>query len=293
MRIDGTILNSLVQSSTALTLRQAQISQQLSSGVRLSALSDDPIAAGQSASLTASLSQADSFLTSANTVLSRSQASDTALGSVVLQLTSAVSIAINGANATSNVSDRAALAQQLTSIRDGVLSLANSSYGGNYLFAGSNSATAPFTQSAGGAITYNGDAQTSSLLLEDGGTLSTGLAGSAVFTNTAAPVFGALQTVITALGSGTAPPGSAVSALRDSLNNVITQRSALNANTRRLNSEVSYTTNQKTDTEATQTRLLSNDTVSLATQLSATETQQSALLSTLSVLQKKSLFDYL
>lgn len=293
MRIDNTAITGLLQSAAALTARQTQVAQQLSSGVRISVLSDDPLAAGQGAGLSTSLAQADSFLASASTVRSRSQASDTALGSVVTQLTSAVSIAVGSESDTNNASDRTALAQQLSSIRDSVLSLANSSYGGVYLFAGSANASTPFTQAADGTVTYNGDQHTSTLQLQNGSTLSTSLSGSAIFQDASSPVFSALQTVISNLQGGSASGISAVSTLRNALSNVITQRSTLDANMSRLDSEAAYTTTLKTETKVQQSTLLASDPVSLATQLSATETQRSALLSTLAVIQKKSLFDYL
>lgn len=293
MRIDGTSLTNLLQSAANLTAQQTSIAQQLSSGARISALSDDPIAAGQSSALNASLSQADSFLASANTVLSRAQASDTALGSVVTQLTSAVSIAIQGANGTANADNRSSLAQQLSSIRDSVFSLANSSYGGVYLFAGSASATPAFSQAADGTVTYNGDTQISSLELQNGSTVSAALVGSSVFSDASSPVFGALQSIITTLQNGEAPDTAAVSNLRDSLTNVTTQRSILDSNMSRLNSETAYTTTQKTETQAEQSKLLSADPVALASELSASETQRTALLSTLAVVQKGSLFDYM
>jgi len=291
MRINYTTMANLLQSAAALQTRQTQIAQQLSSGVRIAVASDDPIATGQGAGLSTTLSQADSFLASASTVRSRSQALDTALGGVVTQLTSAVSTAISGQNDTQNSANRSALAQQLSGIRDTVLSLANSSYGGTYLFGGSVTGTAPFTQAADGTVTYNGDQQTASIQLQNGSKLSTAVSGSAVFTNATASVFSALNAAITSLQAGNAP--GAVADLRSALNNVTTQRSTLDANMSRLDAETAYTATQKTETAAQQSKLLASDPVSLATQLSAAQTQRSALLSTLSIVQKGSLFDYL
>lgn len=293
MRINYTTMANLLQSAAALQTRQTQIAQQLSSGVRIAVASDDPIATGQGAGLSTTLSQADSFLASASTVRSRSQALDTALGGVVTQLTSAVSTAISGQNDTQNSANRSALAQQLSGIRDTVLSLANSSYGGTYLFGGSVTGTAPFTQAADGTVTYNGDQQTASIQLQNGSKLSTAVSGSAVFTNATASVFSALNAAITSLQAGNAPGAGAVADLRSALNNVTTQRSTLDANMSRLDAETAYTATQKTETAAQQSKLLASDPVSLATQLSAAQTQRSALLSTLSIVQKGSVFDYL
>ncbi len=293
MRVDATILANLVQSSQSLSSRETTITQQLSSGLRLTALSDDPITAGRSSTLASTLSQQDTFLASAATLTSRTQVADTALASVVTELTSAVSLAVQGANDTESVENRQAVAQQISGIRDSILNLANSSYSGSYLFAGSKSTAAPFTLAADGTATYNGDSIGSSIRTTAGSTIATSIAGDSVFTSSASSVFAALQTAITELQAGTATSTSTVSAIRDSLDSVVTQRSSLDSGLSRLSAEVTYVTTQQTDSKAEQTTLLAADTTALATELSAVKSQQTALYSTLGQINSKSLFDYL
>ncbi len=293
MRVDATSIASLVQTSQSLTARQTAITQQLSSGVRLSALSDDPLAAGRSATLAATLAQQDTFLASASTLTSRSQVADTALASVITQLTSAVSLAVQGANDTQTTANRQSVASQLTGIRDSILNLANSSYGGSYLFAGSHSTAAPFTLAADGTVTYNGDSATQSIATPGGGSIATSVAGGAIFTDSTSPIFAALQTAITALQSGSSTSTTSVAALRSSLDVVITQRSSLDSNLSRLTAQTTYVTTQQTNTRTEQTTLLASDPTTLATELSSVESQQTALLSTLGKIDKTSLFDYL
>ena len=293
MRIDGTLTASLVQTSQDLDAREASISQQLSSGVRISSLSDDPLAVGRGATLSASLTQQDTFLTTASSVESRITTSDSALAAVVSQLTSAVSLAVQGANDTETAGNRQAIASQLVGIRDSILALANSSYSGSYLFAGSKGTTTPFTLASDGTVTYHGDSNTSSVHTLSGGTIASSVAGSTVFTDATSPIFAALQTAITSLSAGTATGTGSVSDLRSALNVVSTQRSALDSSLNRLQSETTYVTTQQTNTKVDQSTLLATNNVSLATELQATESQQTALLSTLGKLHKTSLFDYL
>lgn len=292
MRIDATLTAGLVQASQDLNTRQGKISQQLSSGVRVSSLSDDPLAAGRSATLNATLAQQDTFLSTTATVQSRITASDSALGAVVTQLTSAVSLAIQGANDTQTTANRQAIAAQLTGIRDTVLTLANSSYNGSYLFAGSGT-TVPITLAADGTPSYSGDAQIATVRTLGGGSIATSVPGSIVFGDPTSPVFTALNNAIAKLNAGTGTTTDDVSLLRSSLDVVTTQRSTLDANLSRLQSETTYVTSQQTNTKVEQSTLLTPDNVALATDLSATESQQTALLSTLGKLNKTSLFDYL
>ena len=295
MRIDATSMQGLVTSIADLSTRETDIANQMSSGVRLTALSDDPSATGQAAIMADSLGRDDAFLASASTVGNRMQAADTALSSVVTQLTSAVSTAVGAVNDTGDANARAIAITQLTSIRDSLLSLANSNYGGTYLFSGTSTAQ-PFSQAADGTVTYAGNNATSAIPLATGAPVQSSLVGSSVFMASGASVFGALNDLITNLSNGTVDASNSstlVGALRDSLTNVTAQRSVLNAAQNRLTGEVNYTTAQKTDLQAQQTTLLSADTVSLATELSAVTTQRSALLSTMAIVQKGSLFDYL
>ncbi len=295
MRIDATSMQGLVTSMADLSTRETDIANQMSSGVRLTSLSDDPTAAGQAAIMADSLGRDDAFLASASSVGNRMQAADTALSSVVTQLTSAVSTAVGAVSSTDSDNAQAIAVTQLTSIRDSLLSLANSSYGGTYLFSGT-STTQPFSQAADGSVTYAGNNATSAMPLATGTPVQSSLVGSAVFMASGASVFGALNDLITNISNGTVDASNSstlVGALRDSLTNVTAQRAVLNAAQSRLSDATDYTTAQKTNLQVQQTTLLSADTVSLATELSAVTTQRSALLSTIAIVQKGSLFDYL
>ena len=295
MRVDATSIATMVQSLSDLGSRSAAISNSLSSGVRLNRLSDDASAAGQAVMLADAVSRDTAFVSTAATAGNGMQAADTALGSVVTQLTSAISTAVAAVDGTTLQSNRDTAVEQLKSIRESLLSLANSSYNGTYLFAGSSTAQ-PFTESASGAVTYTGNSNTSSVALASGGSLQSSLAGSSVFLASGASAFGALNDLITGLSASPfdSSTGTAlVSNLRTALTNVTSQRAILNTAQNRLSSESDYTTTQKTNLQAQQSTLLSTDTASAATELSAITTQRNALLSTISIVEKGSLFEYL
>jgi flagellar hook-associated protein 3 FlgL len=286
-------LQQILSSLNNLNDQQTRISQEMSSGMRITSLADDPAAAGQAVTMADPLRQDDAFLSTASSATNRMQTADTALSSVVSQLTSALSTATGALSDSSSDTARTSATQSLISIRDSLLSLANSSYGGSYLFSGTSSGT-PFAMDASGNVTYSGNAESTRVALTSGSSVTTSLPGDALFLSSSASVFGALNQVIAALQNGSSTDAtSLVSGLHDALNNVITQRSTLNAAQSRLSGESDYITQQKTNLQAQQSTLLSADTASLATELSAVTTQRSALLSTIAVVQKGSLFDYL
>ncbi len=292
MRVNATAIQSLVASVGNLNARQTDISSELSSGVRLNRISDDPVASGQASRLADALRRDDSFISGASTAGNRMQASDSALSSAVTQLTSAITTATGAYNSTNNVASRATAIQQLQSIRESLVSLGNSSYNGTYLFSGT-SAAQPFTEAANGTVTYSGNTSTSAIPLASGGTVQGSLAGSPVFLASGASVFDSLNAVISDLSSGGTNPSAYVGNLKDALTNVSAQRATLNTAQNRLSNESTYVSAQKTNLAVEQSTLLTPDTVALATELSAVSTQRSALLNTISIVEKGSIFDYI
>src|SRR5258708_33730273 len=147
MRSDPTYITNLVSALDQSQATTQQLSSQLSSGVRVTSLSSDPLAAGENVRLLNQMQQDDSFTQSASLVTGQLQVVDSALGQVVTQLTQAVSLATSANNGTMNGSNRLSISNQLAGIRGEILTLANSSYLGQFIFAGSANSNAPFSLS--------------------------------------------------------------------------------------------------------------------------------------------------
>ena len=295
MRVDASSLTNLVKSLSDLNTRQAQIANELSSGVRLNHLSDDPVATGQATLTASALRRNDAFVATAASAGNRLQAADTALASVVSQLTGALSTAVGAYDEGAGATVKAVAVQQLKAVRESLLSLANSSYNGSYVFSG-DSATQPFEQATDGTVTYTGSQGSSGVALLSGGSVLTAQDGSSIFLAGGTSVFGSLNQLISDLSQPSGSTGSAsvlVGSLRDAFNNVLSSRASLNTAQKRLSTESDYVAAQKTDLTVQQGTLLSSDTAQLATELSTLTSQRTALLNTIGLLQKGSLFDYL
>jgi flagellar hook-associated protein 3 FlgL len=295
VRVDPNFVVNLTGSLDSSTSQQAQLTAELSSGLRVASLSDDPTAVAQSALLDTARSQADTFVQTAAGVASRMQAADSTLAEVVTQITSAISTTVQGANGTQNASNTATVQQQLTAMRDSVLALANTSYSGSYLFSGSQGMTQPFTIDSGtvpATTVYAGDTQTQSITTPNGQSIQVSLAGST-----------ALGGVLTALNqliadfSGTSASASVTTdsgALSSALTQVSSQRSVLDSSLSRLEASSTYAQTQAANETVAQSSLVSADTAQVATQLSSSETQHQALLSVVSGLdQQTNLFGYI
>ena len=147
MRVDPMYISNLVSALDGAQGREQRLSNQLASGVRISTLSDDAVAAGRNVLLLNQMQRDDAFSQTSNLVTGQLQVADSALGCVVSLLNQAISLATSANNGTKNASDVIAIANQLAGALGEVESLANSNYQGQYIFAGGKTTTLPFSTS--------------------------------------------------------------------------------------------------------------------------------------------------
>ena len=263
----------------------------------VSRLGDDAVAASSNVLLTSSISGIDAFSSSASNAQSLLQVTDSALGDVVSQVTSAISLATSAGNGTLNAANLSAIAKQVTDIRDNVVSLANSAYGGNYIFSGSAGKTKPFTLDTSGAVAsvaYAGDNVVRSLATPDGQLVPENVTGGNVFTAGGSNLLQTLNQLVADLNSGdTAAVASDSSTLGSALSVVSEQRSTIGGSLSRLDTTTGYAKTQQTLLQARQSALLSADPAQVATDLKTASVQHEALLSVVATLDKTNLFDYL
>lgn len=299
MRVNPHFMTGLVGSLDTTSAIEQQLTAELASGSRVNRLSDDPVATGENVQLSAQIASDVNFTRTAASAQSLLQMSDSALSTVVSQLTTAISLATEANNGTLNADNLASIGNQLAGIRDEVLSLANTSYMGRYIFAGSQGGTQPFTfDPATNTATYNivNDAQSVSYLqTPNGQKIQMNLPGDQVFMAGGADVLGTLNKLVADFSSGTAAPTAQADAqaLSMALGHVNQQRVLIDNSLTRLNAAQSYTQSESTQLTANQTTLLQADVGQIATQLSTAETQQAALSQVIATLGKQSLFDYL
>jgi flagellar hook-associated protein 3 FlgL len=295
MRVDPNYVINLTAAVDQSASQEDTLTSELSSGLRVASLSDDPVAVAQSTLFGSSIAKDDSFVQTASGESSRLQVADSALGDVVTQVTSALSVAVSGNNGTMNASDLASVTQQLSGIRDQVLSLANTSYQGQYLFGGSQGSTPPFTLNTGtnpAVANYSGDNNVQYVETPAGQKIQVNLPGSAVFGAAGTGVLGALNQLISdfAGGATTATLTADTSALTSALGQLSSQRSTLDSALSRLQSTSTYVQTEESQLKVAQSGLVSADPAAVASQLSLAETQHQALLSVINALGSSDLF---
>jgi flagellar hook-associated protein 3 FlgL len=283
MRVDPNYATNLVSSLDQVQANEQQITNELSSGVSFSSLSQNPVGAGEDVLLISQIQQDDTFTQSASAIGGQLQVADSALGSVVSQLTQAISLATSANNGTMNSNDVKSIAMQISGILDEVQSLANTSFEGQYIFAGGQASATPFTTSTASSpavTTYNGDQDINYVETPSGQKIQLNVPGSQIFLGSGAnSVFGALNSLVADYSSGTVNTQAIgdTEALSTALSYVSQQRVTIDNSITQLTAASDAVSSSEMQLTTAQTNLMQADVATVSTKLSQSETQQTAL----------------
>jgi flagellar hook-associated protein 3 FlgL len=206
-----------------------------------------------------------------------------------------VSLGTEGANGTNSSADLQALAQQVQGILTSVVSLANTSVGGAYLFGGTGTTT-PYTadSSSPTGYTYNGNNDTNSVQVGDQTSIQVNLPGSQIFSNSSNNVVGSLSSLVTALQSGNSSQIATATTSVDSAVSFIGQQQVFYGNAeQQLNSQEQYLQQDTVSLASQENNLVGVDMATAATNLSQAETDNSAALAAAAKVLPNSLLNYL
>lgn len=276
---------------------QEQIAlQQLASGKLINMPSDNPSGAAEIVQNQAQQGQTDQFLQNTSAVEGLLQTADSSLSSVVNAVNQAISLGTQGANGTNSLANMQAIAQQVVGIRNQIVQLANSSYKGSYIFAGTATNAPPFAldPSSPDGVDYNGNTGVNTVQIAEGNSVQVNVPGSQVFQSSGGDVFGALQQLITALQSGDAAgAGAATTQLGTALNSVSQQRVFYGNVVDQLNSNQNYLQQEQVNLQTNANTIDGVNMAQAATNLSQAQTTQSAALAALAKVIPQNLLQYL
>jgi flagellar hook-associated protein 3 FlgL len=278
VRLNPDLLPDLLTAIQQSAQNQNVATQELASGRSVNQLSDNPAAA---AALVINHDQAnrdDQYLQNINTLQSRLQVGDSTLSNVVQVLTRALSLGTEGANGTLSASDRQAIAGEVQGLTTQLMSLANTTFQGTYIFAGTAVTTQPFTLNAAtNSVTYNGNNGVTSTELSDGNSMKTNVPGSQLFLNGSGSAFGALQDLNTALQSGVNISAS-VTEVQNALSQVNTQRVFYGNALNQINMSQSFLNQDKINLSSQENTLVGADPAKAAADLAQAQTANQAVL---------------
>ncbi len=294
MRVNPNITPDLL-ASLALTQQEAQTALgQISSGRRVQVPSDDPAAAAVLIINHSQTAQATQFQQTISNVSARLQVADSTLGSVTTVVERALSLGIEAANGTLSDSNRASIAEELRGLQQQLISLANTSFQGTYLFAGTKSLAPPFvadgTQLSG--VRYDGNINTNAVQIGDSFQLQTNLPGSQLFQAAGGDVFQSIQTLITAVSTNTAID-TAVTGTRVAFDALSSQRVFYGNALQQLQAQQTFLGTEKVQLHQQENTIGGADLAAAVTQLTNAQTARNTTLQAVGTITKVSLFDFL
>ncbi len=172
------------QSVNNMLGKQAKIShleQQLATGQRLVTAADDPVASGTAVNLDRAVAELERFGQNANNVQNRLGLQENALSQAGDLMARVNELTVEANSSALTTDNRKAIASELKSLHDSLLSLSNSTDGsGRYLFAGAADDKAPFAV-VNGSVVYSGDQTQRSVEVAADTQVADALPGSEIF----------------------------------------------------------------------------------------------------------------
>jgi flagellar hook-associated protein 3 FlgL len=296
-------LNASAQSFLAglnLIQQRAQRAQQeLTTGLKINAVSDAPdqiASLWQTRSSLDQVQQIDSNLGRVQTEVNTAQG---VLQSTVTLVERAQTLGAQGANGTTSAQTRQDLAGELGSILQELVSSANTTVEGRFIFSGDSDQQAPYsidlTQSSPISV-YQGSSATRQVQGPDGSLFPVGLTAQQIFdsSNAQQNVFVSINNLRQALLNNDA--AGALSAVGDvqTAGTYLNQQLAFYGTAQnRIASSLDFGQNYQTQLQTQLSGIQDADETQAITELTQSQTQLQAALVSRAQLPQKSLFDYL
>ena len=281
-----------------------QVQRELSSGYKVQDASDAPAQTPELVNLAASLASTQTYQTTLTRVRAEAQTADQTLGSAISLVQSAQTLASEGASSTVSAATRQSLAQQVQGIQQQIVSLANTTVEGRYIFGGDQDQSPPYrfdASSLAGATGLTNAAATRVITNPQGETVYQALTAQQIFApadGAGNPVdgntFSALQHLVTALNANDTAEIVSAAASLSTASGFLNQQQAWYGNAeQRISSEQDLASTKVTVVQTQIGAIRDTDVTEAATELTQLATDQSAAYSAEAAIPKKSLFDYL
>jgi len=288
-------VNSILDQQTRLLKTQ----NQLAVGKRIVNPSDDPTGSAQLIGLSETAKTTAQFQRNILAVRTRLELQDGALGSVGDTLQRVRELTVSALNATNGAGERIAIAAEVRQLADHVMGLANHKDGnGQYMFAGFQVLTVPFSETAPGVFNYAGDQGQRQIQIGSGRQLADGDSGQAVFMDIAdggggfEDIFTTLENLATDLEAN-APNGSSLDQLDRVMDHLLGFRANAGARLNALESQEDINGALLVQLEQTRSTLEDLDYAEAATRLSQESVILQAAQQSFVKVQNLNLFNFL
>src|SRR3954469_13746735 len=183
-------------------VQMAKTQQQITTGKKFQSAAEDPIGATRAAVLDRTLADNEQHGRNSDIIQSRLSYEEQSLADATSLLQAARDLALQGANSTLGPVERKMLANDVRQQLAALLDVSNrDDSNGEYLFAGTSTATKPFAQGASG-VNYQGDLTSRQIRISSSQSLADSHTGADVFMNIRERN-GVFTTAVTATNTGT------------------------------------------------------------------------------------------
>ncbi|MDR3570022.1 MAG: flagellin [Syntrophobacteraceae bacterium] len=292
MTTDNTLVNLNNQQQQINTL-----SQDIASGKDLQAPADNPYSWSQVMNTTQSVREYNSLIGNVNFATNWGKTTESSLSQLSTLLTQAQSVGETAISAAGQ-QNLPALANEVSGILTQAVSLANTQYAGQYIFAGTATDTAPYSIDTGtGQVTYSGNTsyiqvKTSTSNGSSGGMTSVNQTGDDAFGSAGggSNVLQQIWSLYSALKNGDSTGISTANAnLGNAFNQVNDQLSMVGTTLSGLTTQQSALNTMVTNEQGVMSSLQDTDVASATVKLTQAQTAFQAALSVTSILDKLNL----
>lgn len=280
-------------------------SNELSSGYQVNTAADSPEQTAALVDLGSKLAATQTYQQNLTTVQNETQTADQSLAAAISLVQQARSVALEATGTNVTPSGFANMATQVQGIQQQIVSVANTSVGGRYVFGGDQSTSAPYqydpTSATSSVDKLTPQTATYSFVSPDGATIYQTLSAAHIFDDqdaqgnpTANNVFVALQSLNTALQNNDVNGvTTALTSLETASEWLNQQQGYYGAAGQRITTEQNNAANTVTSLKVGIGSIRDTDIVAAATDLTRETAAESAAFEAQAAIPQKSLFDYL
>ena len=300
MRVSTTLMqfratNAIIDRESALSKTQMQ----LATGRKILTPSDDPVGTSQVFPLNEVVEKNKQYLKNSDSAESRLSLEEKTLDSVTNLLQRVNELAVQGNNDSNSAEDRNAIALELRQHLQTLMGFANSKdANGEYIFAGHEVTTQPFTEAPAGTFNYQGDNGQRSVQIGESRFIAVGDPGSDVFMNVPfsgggnQSVFETIDKLATDFENNSFSANS-ITDVQSSMNNVLNVRAKIGARLNALDTQKSINEELTLQSQKTLSSIQDLDYAEAVSRLNLQMVGLQASQQAFTRIQNLSLFNYL
>jgi flagellar hook-associated protein 3 FlgL len=292
---------SQINGMADLQTKIGRIQEEVSTGKKLLAPSDDPGAYTVADRLTQTIASMDQYGRNIGMAKARLSQEDTVLTSASNIIARLNELGVQGANSTNDEVARLAISQEMTQLSEQLVALGNSvDANGDYLFAGYKSDHAPFSfDAASQKINYNGDTGRKDVELAKGIATPTSSNGLELFMNVGrsgnqtVSIFDIINNATAALNNNENVPDSVLSDLKGAIDHFSTYQAICGSRLQKVETADANRLAQLTNVKSTLSTIQDADLAQLASDLQQKSLTLQAAQSVFAKISQLTLFNFI